>query len=97
MDAWTDLVLRYEPVGPKHSRQAKRQKYGGSMSTIKVTIPPEFDQALNELVTLSQAPSREAWLANVVRNMLFDYQFRKDFAPQQQLRLQQLNGLWPMP
>jgi hypothetical protein len=67
------------------------------MSTIKVTIPPEFDQALTELVTLSQAPSREAWLANVVRNMLFDYQLRKDFAPQQQLRIQQFNGLWPMP
>lgn len=67
------------------------------MSTIKVTIPPEFDQALNELVTLSQAPSREAWLGNVVRNLLFDYQLRKDFAPQQQMRVQQLNGIWPMP
>jgi len=67
------------------------------MSTIQVTIPPEFDQTLNELVTLSQAPSREVWLRNVVRNMLFDYQLRKDFAPQQQSRLQQLNSFWPTP
>jgi hypothetical protein len=67
------------------------------MSTIKVTIPPEFEQALNELVTLSQASSKEVWLGNVVRNLVFDYQIRKDFGPQQQMRFQQLSGFWPMP
>jgi len=67
------------------------------MSNITVNIPPQFEQALNELVNLSQAPSREVWLANVVRNLVLDYQIRKDFGPQQQMRFQQLNAYWPNP
>ena len=67
------------------------------MTTITVTIPTEFQQSLNELVMLNKAPSREVWLANAVRNMIFDYQMRKDFALQQEARFKQLSALWPLP
>ena len=67
------------------------------MNKLTVTIPAEFQQALNELVALSKAPSREAWLANAVRNLVFDYQMRKDFALQQEARFKQLSALWPLP
>lgn len=67
------------------------------MSNITVSIPPQFEQPLNELVSLSQAPSREVWLANVVRNLVLDYQMRKEFTPQQQMRFQQLSAYWPNP
>jgi len=67
------------------------------MTQISVSIPPTFVQALDELVQVSQAGSREQWLTNVVRNFVFDYQMRKDFGAQQQARAQQLATYWPVP
>ncbi|HEX2860110.1 MAG TPA: hypothetical protein VHN79_00640 [Lacunisphaera sp.] len=67
------------------------------MSKITVNIPPEFDQALNELVAMSKAPSREVWLGHVVRNLVFDYQIRKDFGPKQEMRYKELSSYWPLP
>lgn len=67
------------------------------MTQITVSVPPMFVSALDELVQLSQAGSREQWLSNVVRNCVFDYQMRKDFGAQQQARAQQLASYWPMP
>ena len=65
--------------------------------TITITIPSTFQQTLDELVRMSNAPSREAWFTNLVRNVVFDYQIRKDFAPQQEERIKQLNAYWPLP
>jgi hypothetical protein len=65
------------------------------MHQITVSVPPMFLPAVDELVRLSQSGSREQWLTQVVRGIVFDYQMRKDFAPQQQARAQQLNAFWP--
>ena len=65
------------------------------MNPITVNVPTVFVSAIDELVQGSQAGSREQWLTNVVRGIVFDYQMRKDFAAQQQARAQQLWSFWP--
>jgi|GEM_PF-2494206 len=66
------------------------------MSAITIQVPKAFQQALDELVAATGAPSRELWLTSVVRSMVFDFQIRKDFAPQQMARIEQLNLFWPL-
>ena len=65
------------------------------MNSITVDIPPAFVPTLDELVNQAQVSSREEWLKNVLKRIIFDYQMSKDFAPQQQQRLMQLNAFWP--
>ncbi len=65
------------------------------MNEIIVSIPPAFIPALDELVMQSGAGTREQWLKNVVKGILFEYQMRKDFGVEQQSRAMQLNTLWP--
>lgn len=67
------------------------------MNQITISVPPMFLPAVDELVQVSQAGSREQWLTNVVRGIVFDYQMRKDFSAQQQARAQQLWSFWPAP
>ena len=65
------------------------------MNQVTVSIPPSFLPVLDELVLQTGAGTREQWLKNVVKQILFDCQMRKDFASDQQKRFLQLNSLWP--
>lgn len=65
------------------------------MNQIAVSIPPVFLPILDELVAQTGAGTREQWLKNVVKGILFDCQMRKDFAADQQKRFAQLNSFWP--
>lgn len=65
------------------------------VNQITVSIPTAFLPILDELVLQTGAGTREQWLKNVVKQILFDCQMRKDFASDQQKRFLQLNSLWP--
>ena len=65
------------------------------MYQILIEIPPQFRQALDEIVQQSGAGSREEWAKNLVRSMIIDYQLTKDLGPEYQRRMQYLLSLWP--
>lgn len=65
------------------------------MYEITVTIPDSFLQPLDEVVQQANAGSREQFVQNLVRNVVFDYQMRKEMMPQQQQRMFQLMTMWP--
>jgi metal-responsive CopG/Arc/MetJ family transcriptional regulator len=65
------------------------------MYEITVTIPDPFLQSLDELVQQANAGTREQFVQNLVRNVVFDYQMRKEMMPQQQQRMFQLMNMWP--
>lgn len=65
------------------------------MYEITVTIPDSFLQPLDEVVQQANAGSREQFVQNLVRNVVFDYQMRKEMMPQQQQRMFQLMNMWP--
>lgn len=67
------------------------------MNPITVHIPPAFMPVIDELVRLSRSGTREQWLANVARQVLFDYQLRKEFGDRHQQRIQQMSEFWPGP
>lgn len=60
-----------------------------------IEIPSEFIQPLNEMVQLSGAGSVEEWTKNVVRNIIIDYQLKKDLNPEYEKRMNFLVSLWP--
>ena len=64
------------------------------MYDITVTIPEPFLEPLDELVQQANAGSREQFVINVVRNIVVDYQMRKETMPQHQQRLFQLMSMW---
>lgn len=65
------------------------------MNQITVSVPPMFLPAIDELARMAQAGSREQWLTQVVRGIVFDFQTRKEFGPQYDARMRQLASLWP--
>jgi len=65
------------------------------MYQVTVPIPETFLQPLDELVQQANVGSRDEFVKNVVRNIIFDYQMRKDLGPQQQQRMMQLMNMWP--
>ena len=67
---------------------------GREMAQFTLTIPNEFLPALDELVVQTQAGSRDAWIRNVIGNMLVQYQIQKELAPQARQREAELVGLW---
>jgi hypothetical protein len=67
------------------------------MNQVTISIPPMFLPVVDELVQYSQAGTREQWLSNVVRGVVFDYQLRKEFSAPHQKRVEQLNEFWPGP
>jgi hypothetical protein len=68
---------------------------GFNSTQLTLTIPPQFTPLLDELVAQTGAGSREAWLKNVVKNILVDYQVRKHYGPQYQQQMMQVANLWP--
>jgi metal-responsive CopG/Arc/MetJ family transcriptional regulator len=64
------------------------------MARITVTIPDQFLQPLDEMVSQSGAGTRENWVRNVVGQILVDYQLKKDLAQQIQQRTVYLTSLW---
>ncbi len=67
------------------------------MATLTIQVPPAFEPALDALVQMSQAGSREQWISNHVRGVLFDYQLSREFGAAKYQRLQQLATVWPGP
>lgn len=64
------------------------------MAVFSVTIPNEFLPALDELVTQTNAGSRDLWLRGVVSTLLIQYQVNKDVGPQAQQRNAELSAVW---
>lgn len=65
------------------------------MPIISIEIPQPFLQPLNEMVMQSGAGSSEAWVKNLVKNVIMDYQLKKDLGPEYQRRMAYLQTLWP--
>jgi metal-responsive CopG/Arc/MetJ family transcriptional regulator len=65
------------------------------MAIISIEIPQQFLQPLNELVMQSGAGSSEAWVKNLIKNVIMDYQLKKDLGPEYQRRMAYLQTLWP--
>ncbi|MGD0120469.1 MAG: hypothetical protein ABSD30_20565 [Candidatus Binatus sp.] len=64
------------------------------MAQFSITIPNEFLPALDELVALNSAGTRDLWLRNTIGNMLIQYQVQKDLSQQIQRRTLELTSLW---
>lgn len=64
------------------------------MAHFSLTIPDEFLPALDELVAMTQAGSREQWLRNVVGTALVEFQIQKTFGPQIQQQRMALARYW---
>jgi metal-responsive CopG/Arc/MetJ family transcriptional regulator len=64
------------------------------MAQFSITIPNEFLPALDELVALNNAGTRDLWLRNTIGNMLIQYQVQKDLSQQIQRRTLELTSLW---
>jgi hypothetical protein len=64
------------------------------MVNIVINIPDEFEQSMNELVSQSGAVNREAWVRNVIGNILLEYQVKKEFSMQMQQRMSILMKYW---
>ena len=62
------------------------------MSEIVVTVPEMFVPVVDRLVAMTQAGSREAWVANVVRGLVIEFQIGQE----QQGRAQELLSQWPV-
>ena len=65
------------------------------MNEIIITVPDQFLQPLDELVQQASAGTREQFVTNLLRNIVLDYQMRKETMPQQQQRMFQLMSMWP--
>ena len=65
------------------------------MNEITITVPDQFLQPLDELVQQASAGTREQFVTNLLRNIVLDYQMRKETMPQQQQRMFQLMSMWP--
>ena len=65
------------------------------MYQISTQIPQPFLRPLDEIVQQSGAGSRENWLKNLVRNIIIDYQVKKDLGPEYQKKMNYLLSLWP--
>ncbi|MBI3825678.1 MAG: hypothetical protein HY294_06770 [Candidatus Rokubacteria bacterium] len=64
------------------------------MAQFTITVPDEFLQPLDELVTQTSAGTRERWLTNVVGQVLVDYQVTKEYGQQIQQRKMNLGQYW---
>lgn len=64
------------------------------MYEITITIPDLFLEPLDELVQQANAGTREQFVTNVVRNVVVDYQMRKETMGQHQERMFQLMNMW---
>jgi hypothetical protein len=68
---------------------------GFTPAAVTVVVPPQFTNALDELVMQTGAGTREVWLKNVVKNILVEYQVRKHLGAQYQQQAMQVANLWP--
>ncbi len=62
--------------------------------TVSVSLPPLFAPLLDEQVALSQAGSREVFVAQLLRGYLIDQQLRKEFGGSMMQRGQELASYW---
>ena len=64
------------------------------MLQVLVTIPDEFLQPLDELVTRAQVASREEFVRNAIRDLLINYEVTKEFDMPMRGRYMQLAPLF---